>query len=251
MAELKDDVPFGKFLPNALTLVGLCCGATAIRFALSDNWEAAVIAIVCAAIFDMLDGRLARLFGADSAFGAQLDSLADLVSFGIAPSVVVYTWTLHEGGGAGWAAVLIFCACCALRLARFNVEAAAPHDEESPTPAHPYFTGLPTPAAACLILLPLLLSFQSGLGYFRDPLISGGMIALTSALMVSRVPTLSVKHLKITRQFRAPVMGLIALLLGSAVFAPWATMAACLIVYLAYIPVGAFTLGERKAKIAK
>lgn len=245
VAEFKDDVPFGKFLPNALTLVGLCCGATAIRFALLGNWEAAVIAIVCAAIFDMLDGRLARLFGADSAFGAQLDSLADLVSFGIAPSVVVYTWTLNQGGGAGWAAVLIFCACCAIRLARFNIEATADHDDDAPTPAHPYFTGMPTPAAACLILLPLLLSFQSGLGYFRDPLISGGMIALTSALMVSRVPTLSVKHLKITRQFRAPVMGMIAVVLGSAVIAPWATMAACLIVYLAYIPVGAFTLGEK------
>jgi len=248
VAELRDDVPFGKFLPNALTLVGLCCGATAIRFALSGNWEAAVIAIVCAAIFDMLDGRLARLFGADSAFGAQLDSLADLVSFGIAPSVVVYTWTLNEGGGAGWAAVLIFCACCALRLARFNVESVSTHDEgEDPTPAHPYFTGLPTPAAACLILLPLLLSFQSGLGYFRDPIISGAMIALTSALMVSRVPTLSIKHVKITRQLRGAVMGLIALLLGSAVIAPWATMAACLIVYLAYIPIGAFTLGREAA----
>jgi len=236
-------VPFGKFLPNALTLVGLCCGATAIRFALSGNWEAAVIAIVCAAIFDMLDGRLARLFGADSAFGAQLDSLADLVSFGIAPSVVVYTWTLNEGGGAGWAAVLIFCACCAIRLARFNIE-SVPDKDEDPSITHPYFTGMPTPAAACLILLPLLLSFQTGGEIFRDPLISGAMIAFTSALMVSRVPTLSVKHLKITRQFRAPVMAMIALLLGSAVIWPWATMTACLIVYLAYIPIGAFTLGE-------
>lgn len=248
VAELREDVPFGKFLPNACTLIGLCCGATAIRFALSGNWEAAVIAIVLASIFDMLDGRLARLFGADSAFGAQLDSLADLVSFGIAPSVVVYTWTLKDGGGAGWAAVLIFCACCAIRLARFNIESVSDHDEdEDPTPANPYFTGMPTPAAACLILLPLLLSFQSGLEYFRDPLISGAMIALTSALMVSRVPTLSVKHLKITRSYRAPVMGLIGLLLTSVVIWPWATMAACLIVYLAYVPVGAFTLGERKS----
>jgi CDP-diacylglycerol--serine O-phosphatidyltransferase len=254
VAELRDDIPLSKFLPNACTLIGLCCGATAIRFALSGNWEAAVIAIVLAAVFDMLDGRLARLFGADSAFGAQLDSLADLVSFGIAPSVVVYTWTLNQGGGAGWAAVLIFCACCAIRLARFNIESVAEHDDEnpqeSPTTAHPYFAGMPTPAAACLILLPLLLSFQSGLGFFRDPLISGGMIALTSTLMVSRVPTLSVKHLKITRQFRAPAMGMIALVLASAVMWPWATMAACLIVYLAYVPVGAFTLGERKSKSA-
>jgi len=250
VAELRDDVPFGKLLPNACTLIGLCCGATAIRFALSGNWEAAVIAIICAAIFDMLDGRLARLFGADSAFGAQLDSLADLVSFGIAPSVVVYTWTLKDGGGAGWAAVLIFCACCAIRLARFNIESVHDHDDEEsdPTPANPYFTGMPTPAAACLILLPLLLSFQSGLGFFRDPLISGAMIALTSALMVSRVPTLSVKHLKITRQFRAPVMGMVALLLASAVIWPWATMATCLIVYLGYVPVGAFTLGREKSK---
>jgi len=243
VAELREDVPFGKFLPNALTLVGLCCGATAIRFALQGNWEAAVIAIICASIFDMLDGRMARLFGADSAFGAQLDSLADLVSFGIAPSVVVYSWTLNQGGYAGWAAVLIFSACCAIRLARFNIESVA-DKEGDPTIAHPYFTGMPTPAAACLILLPLLLSFQTGGEIFRSPLISGAMIAITSALMVSRVPTLSVKHLKITRQFRAPVLGMIGLLLGSAVIWPWATMTACLIVYLAYVPIGAFTLGE-------
>ena len=166
-----------------MTLVGLCCGATAIRFALLGNWEAAVIAIVCAAIFDMLDGRLARLSAPDSAFGAQLDSLADLVSFGIAPSVVVYTWTLNQGGGAGWAAEL-FCACCAIRLARINIGTVRGSRRRAPTPAHPYFTGMPTPAAACPILLPLLLSFQ-WVGYFRDPLISGGMIALTSALMVT------------------------------------------------------------------
>src|SRR3974390_3495940 len=146
------DFPIGKVVPNGLTLLGLCCGTTAIPFAFAGHWKAAVTAIVFAALFDALDGRVARLFRADSAFGAQLDSLADLVSFGIAPSLLVYLWSLHTAQSAGWAVALIFCACCAIRLARFNVEAA---ERDPLAPQNPFFTGLPAPAGACPTSLPL------------------------------------------------------------------------------------------------
>jgi CDP-diacylglycerol---serine O-phosphatidyltransferase len=237
----REETRLGKLIPNALTLVGLCSGATAIPFAIGGNWKAAVIAIICAAVFDMLDGRLARLFHVDGPFGAQLDSLADLVSFGIAPGVLVYMWTLYHAQGAGWAFTLMFCACSAIRLARFNVE-SADRDPQSPQPA--YFTGVPTPAAACLILLPMLLGFQFKGDAFSHPWLSAAMIAVISGLMISRVPTLSLKHMHVPRRLKAPLAVLAGILLGLAVLWPWATLTTALLVYLVSIPVCMAALGE-------
>ena len=155
--ERLEDLSIGKLVPSTLTLLGLCSGVTAIRFALAHDWHDAVAVMVFAMIFDMLDGRAARMLGADSRFGAQLDCLADLVSFGVAPGIIMYMWSLQAMGDAGWIAALIFCACSAIRLARFNVQSVR---DEGATKANPYFTGLPTPAAACMMLLPLLISFQ-------------------------------------------------------------------------------------------
>lgn len=231
-AVADGDLQFARFLPSALTLLGLCCGATAIRFALAANWKAAVTAIVLAAIFDVLDGGVARLFGADSEFGAQLDSLADLVSFGIAPAMLVYMWTLNHAGGAGWAMALIFCVCCAIRLARFMIESA--HDDDAPP--EPFFTGVPTPAAACLILLPMIMSFQFNDGWLESPVVTMAMIAATSLLMISRVPTPSLKAIHVTRHTRGLMTAFAGLLLGFAVLWPWSTLTVSLFVYLAGIP---------------
>lgn len=230
---IKEDERLGKFVPSALTLLGLCSGATAIWFALGGDWKAGVAAIICAAIFDMLDGKLARLFGVSGAFGAQLDSLADLVSFGIAPGVLVYMWTLYHAQGAGWAFALIFCAASAIRLARFNVEQAASEPGAAPPS---YFTGLPTPAAACLILLPMVLAFQFNDRAFSHPWLSAAMIALMSWLMVSRVPTLSLKTLHVPPQFKKAAFGFGGLLVASAVLWPWATLTVGLLAYLVTIP---------------
>lgn len=235
-AVLREDFPFGKFLPNGLTLLGLCSGTTAIPFAFGGQWKAAVAAILFATLFDALDGRVARLFHVDSAFGAQLDSLADLVSFGIAPSVLVYLWSLHHAQSAGWAVALIYCACCAVRLARFNVETA---ERDPLEPPNPHFIGLPTPAAACLILLPMLLSFQFHMQAFSSPLLNAFVVGVMSVLMVSRIPTLSIKHIHIPKAMRPGIVGFVGLLLCSAVLWPWATMTVALIVYLATIPVSA------------
>jgi CDP-diacylglycerol--serine O-phosphatidyltransferase len=231
---LREDQRVGQFLPSALTLLGLCSGATAIWFALGGDWKAAVAAIMCAAIFDMLDGKLARMFGVEGAFGAQLDSLADLVSFGIAPGVLVYLWTLYHARGAGWAFALVFCAASAVRLARFNVESAE-RDPSAPPPSH--FTGLPTPAAACMILLPMVLAFQFKESAFSHPWLSAAMIAVMSWLMVSRVPTLSLKQIHVPHQFRKVAVGFGGVLLASAVLWPWATLTVGLLAYLVTIPV--------------
>lgn len=234
IAMLREEFAFGRHLPSGLTLLGLCTGATAIRFALSGHWQAAVIAIVIAAILDTMDGSLARLLGLDSKFGAQLDSLADLVSFGIAPSVLVYMWTLYQGDGAGWIIALVFCACCAIRLARFNIETGDGDDEEIVTT----FSGVPAPAAACLILLPMLLDFQFHLPILRDPFVNGGLVALVSLLMVSRLPTPSFKGLYVPKRLKAPVIVSVVLLAGCLIAWPWATLTAALIVYIATLPFG-------------
>ena len=238
IAALREDLEesaFGKFIPNALTLLGLCAGATAIRFAVSGHWQAAVIAIVVAAVLDTMDGRIARLLGLDSKFGAQLDSLADLVSFGIAPSVLVYQWTLFHGGGAGWTIALVFCVCCAIRLARFNTESEEEDDDAS---AGSHFTGVPAPAAACLILLPMLFAFQAHLPIASDPFLNGGWMALVSLLMVSRLPTLSLKNMYVPKRLKAPVIVAALALLLCVVIWPWSTFTAALLLYLGALPLG-------------
>lgn len=232
-AVAEGDLRFAHFLPNVLTVLGLCCGATAIPFALASNWKAAVTAIVLAAIFDTVDGRVARYFGTDTEFGAQLDSLSDLVSFGIAPAMLVYLWMLNRAGSAGWAMALIFCVCAAIRLARFMIA--------SPPVAHaepePYFTGVPTPAAACLILLPLIISFQFPGPVFANPVVSALMVAICSLLMVSRMQTPSLKAIHLSPHVRGPAMGFAGLLLGFAILWPWSTLTGCLVIYLASLPV--------------
>ena len=232
--EKLEDLSIGRLVPSTLTLLGLCSGATAIRFALARDWHDAVAAIVFAMIFDMLDGRAARLFGADTRFGAQLDSLADLVSFGVAPGLVMYMWSLQSMGVGGWIIALIFCACSAIRLARFNVQSAR---DEGATKANPYFTGLPTPAAACMMLLPMLISFQWDGAIMHEPWVVGTMIAITSALMVSRLPTPSIKYMRLQREHRV-LAGFCGGLLAALLIAwPWATLTIGLLIYVATIPV--------------
>ncbi|HEX4636403.1 MAG TPA: CDP-diacylglycerol--serine O-phosphatidyltransferase [Rhizomicrobium sp.] len=242
--ERLEDISIGKLVPSTLTLLALCCGVTAIRFGLADDWTTAVTFVIFAMILDMLDGRAARLLGADSRFGAQLDSLADLVSFGVAPSIIMYMWSLKAMGNAGWIAALIFCACGAIRLARFNVESVR---DEGATKGNPYFTGLPTPAAACMMLLPLLISFQWNERLVREPWVSGIVIAITSILMVSRLPTPSIKYMKLQRQHRGLAVVCFAGLAALLIAWPWATMTIGLLIYVCSIPFAIFAHHPRYA----
>jgi CDP-diacylglycerol--serine O-phosphatidyltransferase len=242
--ERLEDLSVGKLVPSTITLLALASGITAIRFGVIGKWATAVTFVIAAMILDMLDGRAARMLGADSRFGAQLDSLADLVSFGVAPAVILYMWSLERMGNAGWIAALIFCAASAVRLARFNVESVR---DEGATKGNPYFTGLPTPAAACMMLLPMLLWFQWHSELVRQPWVSTVMVALTSALMVSRLPTPSIKYMKLQRQHRILAGIVFAGLAALLILWPWATLSGGLIIYVASIPFAVFAHHPRYA----
>ena len=235
--EKLEDLSISKLVPSTLTLLGLCSGATAIRFSLLGDWKSAVAGVVFAMIFDMLDGRAARLLGADTRFGAQLDSLADLVSFGMAPGIIMYSWCLSRMGVAGWIATLIFIAASAIRLARFNVQSVR---DEGATKADPYFTGLPTPAAACMMLLPLLVSFQWD-GTLEDhPGISVAILIVTSIMMVSTLPTPSIKYMKLQRRHRVLAALAFAILATLLIVWTWTTLTGILLIYIVSIPFAIF-----------
>src|SRR4051812_39856103 len=191
-----------RLVPNVLTLLALCAGMTAIRFAISGDFEAACYAILAAGIFDGLDGRMARLLKATSRFGAELDSLSDFVSFGVAPAAVLYLWTMSQLHSIGWAIVLFFAVCCALRLARFNTQLAA----EPPPWAANFFSGAPAPAGAGLIMLPMFVSFEWGDWIPRSPYLNAVWISVVALLMVSNVPTVSLKRIRIAPQLVVPTL---------------------------------------------
>ena len=229
-------VPINFLLPNAVTLLGLCAGVTAIRFAFEGRFSDAVLAILVAAILDGLDGRIARALRGTSRFGAELDSLADFVSFGVAPGVVLYAWTLKSLGAVGWIVVMAFAVCSALRLARFNV---ALEDPDRPSWMARFFVGVPAPAAALIALLPLyfsLLEVPNPPGLDVITLIYTAFIAV---LMVSRLPTFSAKMLgqRVRRDMVMP--GLVIFAVFAAVLAsyPWMTLAVGSVIYLAALPI--------------
>ncbi|MGB0694261.1 MAG: CDP-diacylglycerol--serine O-phosphatidyltransferase [Rhodospirillaceae bacterium] len=224
-----------RIIPNMLTLFALAAGLTAIRFGLAEQFERAVVAIAIAAVFDGLDGRVARILKATSKFGAELDSLSDFVCFGVAPAILLYLWTLSGAGGMGWALVLLFVVCAALRLARFNTVMGG---ETLPPWAYNYFQGVPAPAGAGLVLLPMILSFEVAPDFFADPWVAGAVMVLVAGLMVSQIPTLSFKTLRIPQSFVLPLMLGMGLLAAFLVTNPWATLATIGLLYLCSIPFG-------------
>lgn len=238
---------FNKMIPNILTLLALCAGLTAIRYGLKGKWEPAVIAIFVAGILDGLDGRIARLLHGTSKFGAELDSLSDFVSFGVAPSILLYLWTMQTAGGFGWALVLLFSVCCALRLARFNTMIGQP---DLPAWAYNFFTGVPAPAAAALVLFPMIASFEFGLGFFDRPTVVAVFLLGVSFLMVSTVPTFSFKRFRVPMAYVLPMLVVIGLLAAFLVTEPWATIAVILIAYLAGIPVSVHRFATLKKAAA-
>ncbi len=220
-----------RMLPNALTTLALTSGMSAIRFAILHRWEAAVIAIGVAATFDVLDGRTARLLKAQSKFGAELDSLSDVVCFGVAPAILLYLWGLHDGGSFGWLAVLAFGICAALRLARFNTALA---EGSSRAYARGFFTGVPTPAAAGLALLPMIVDFEAEWDVAHYPFIVGLWTIAAALLMVSTLPTFSWRIVRVRQ--RLPVLALIGIVAGAVASAPWSTLVCLAVAYLVSLP---------------
>jgi CDP-diacylglycerol--serine O-phosphatidyltransferase len=234
-------MPFNQLFPNMLTVLALCSGLTAIRFAIGEQWEMAVIALVIACFLDGIDGLAARLLRGTTKFGAELDSLCDAISFGMVPAILLYLWAMQSAGTVGWALCLLFAVCCVLRLARFNTMVG---DPGLPPWAHNYFTGVPAPAAAGLAILPMILSFYFEAGVFNSPIVAGLFLATVSFLMVSKVPTFSVKRLMVRRQFALPMMLLIAVATGFLVTETWATLGLMGLFYLASIPFSMVTFSR-------
>lgn len=230
----KRDYPITFLFPNIITIAGLCAGLSAVRFAMLGRWELAVGLLIAAAIIDGMDGRLARMLGATSTFGAQLDSLADFVSFGVAPALVMYLWQMENVRGLGWLVVLFFASCTALRLARFNTSIF--EDESKEESPEDFFTGVPAPAGAMLCVLPLVLSFQFGNSFFANPWVCIVYVACIALLMVSTVSTLSAKKFKIPSNMAAPFILGGCLIIAAWIIETWLAYTVTSLIYLASIP---------------
>ena len=222
--------------PNAITAAALCSGLTGIRFAISGQWAAAAVAIIVAGILDGMDGRIARLLKAQSRFGAELDSLADSLSFGTAPAIIIYLWSLSVEPTWGWFAALALAICCALRLARFNAQIDM---EEQPHKSLGFLTGVPAPMGAGLAFMPFYLWSASGLDVFREPLFVAPWLLGTALLMISNMATPSWTSLRPRRGIRLWVLAFVGLLFAALLVQPWWTLSAIGIGYLALLP---FTL---------
>ncbi len=240
-------LPVRSLVPNILTVLALCAGLTSIRYSLDARWEAAVAAIMVAAVLDSLDGRLARLLKGATKFGAELDSLSDFVSFGVATVMVLYLWELKDVKPGGWVITLTFCVCCALRLARFNTALDEP---DRPAWTASYFSGIPTPAAAGLVLLPLVLSFEAGDAALVSKYLVAANTAVVAFLMISRVPTYSFKRLRVRREYVLPTLIAVALTAAVLVNSPWLVVAGVMALYIASIPHSIYTYRRHVARNA-
>lgn len=226
-----------RLIPNAITVTALCAGLSSIRFALVGRWELAVSLILIAAILDAMDGRVARFLRADSPFGAELDSLSDFISFGVAPAVVLYLYSLHFWQGIGWAVTLFFSTCMALRLARFNTHMM----QDQPEWTKRFSVGVPAPAGALLGLMPLMITFACEEDSSHIPLFFAFSLCSSGLLMVSRIPTYVLKNIRIPYTFVRLLLMMVAIFMAAFFTAPWWTISFIAIAYLFSIPVSGFS----------
>lgn len=239
-------VPMRLIVPNMITLLALCAGLSAARMAIEGKFDFAVYLIITSAVLDTMDGRIARLLKGTSKFGAELDSLADFVSFGAVPALVLYLWGMNAAGPLAWIAVLVFSICGALRLARFNVQS---EDPNRPVWMVNFFTGVPIPAAAILVMLPIYLE-RTGLD--RQYLSSWAVVVymvIIALLMVSRIPVFSGKKFKtrVPREFVLPLFVVGIVIVALTVTFPWAMLSIGTVGYSITIPFGP-TLAQRMAR---
>jgi CDP-diacylglycerol---serine O-phosphatidyltransferase len=239
-------IPVRTLVPNMITLLALCAGLTAIRLAVDGRFELALYAIVFAAMLDGIDGRIARMIKGQSRFGAELDSLADFVNFGVAPGLILYFWVLQELGNLGWIAAMAFAICAGLRLARFNV---AIDDPNRPVWMSNFFTGVPAPAGAITVLLPMYVYFLG----LRIPAVLTFLYTLAIAfLMVSRLPVFSGKKTgtRVPPEMVLPVVVLVVLSIVVLITFPWQLLTIGTLAYLAALPLGWLSAREYRRKDA-
>jgi len=223
----RDNLPFLHLLPNLVTIIGLCAGLTSIRYVFVEMYQIAAALIIFAAVIDSLDGLLARRLNAASSFGAELDSLADFLNFGVAPGVLMFHFALSDAAGIGWIFVLVFVICCCLRLARFNV------NRDDPAPGgRAHFVGVPAPAGALLAMLPLFVTLDGVIDMANIPLIVAPYLGLIGLLMVSKLRTPSPKSLRISKDTAGWLLIGMAIMVGMMFSRFWLLM---VLVDLAYI----------------
>ena len=235
--KIVSDKKARMILPNALTLIGVCIGLSSIKFALDSKFELSVIAIIFAGLFDALDGRVARLIKGTSLVGKELDSLADVISFGVAPAFIMYFWSLSNLGKFGWLLCLIYVVCVALRLARFNV-----NSNEEPSWKDNFFEGVPAPAGGILILMPLILSLSEiNLINMNYSLIVPVFFITISFLLISKVPTFSFKKISIPRRMTIFLLFGIVLFFGLLLIYTFKVLVFCGLIYICLIPLSYFS----------
>ncbi|MEQ1549960.1 phosphatidylcholine/phosphatidylserine synthase [Sphingorhabdus sp.] len=219
--------------PNAVTAMALCTGLSGVWFAMQSNWSAALLSVVVAGVLDAMDGRIARMLKGESRFGAELDSLSDVIAFGATPALIIYSWALQHMPRFGWTICLFFVLCAALRLARFNARIDA---DDQPHKSAGFNTGVPSPAGAGLALLPLTIWLETGTEWARDYRLIGPWMLLIAALMISNVATFSWSSIRIRRSFRFLTLAGVGLFAAALISAPWVALIAASVVYAGLIP---------------
>ncbi|MBE6444731.1 MAG: CDP-diacylglycerol--serine O-phosphatidyltransferase [Alphaproteobacteria bacterium] len=234
--KLKD-LPFRKIAPNIVTLLALCAGVTSIRYSIQEDWTKAVLCVFLAAFFDLLDGRVARMLKGSTKFGAELDSLSDCVSFGVAPAIMIFQWTMYDLPKFGWFFCLLLCVGMAMRLARFNTML---EDEPMPKYWDHFFVGVPAPAAAALVMMPIMISFNFPEydWLLRSNAFCATLLVIVTLLMISRIPTFSTKKLRVPTCIMMPLMLLVVLFASFIITQPWLTLGIVTALYALSIPVG-------------
>ncbi|WP_294111349.1 phosphatidylcholine/phosphatidylserine synthase [Sphingomonas sp.] len=241
-------LPLRAVAPNAVTALALCSGLTGVRFAISGDWSLAVTMVLLAAVLDGLDGSVARLVRGESRFGAELDSLSDAISFGVAPALILYLWSLQTLPRFGWLSALLLAVFCALRLARFN---AAIDVADQPHKSAGFFTGVPAPAGAGLAMLPLYLWLLSGWPTLRAPWLVAPWVACIALLMISSIATFSPRSLRLRRAVRFEAIAVIVLLGAAFASAPWHLLSILSGAYLLSIPFSARAFARVRQRRAK
>lgn len=237
----KRNFTISRLIPNMVTIVAICFGLTSIRYAVDNKLEISVGLVVIAGLLDMLDGRIARFLKASSHFGAQLDSLADFINFGVAPAIILYVWKLKEIPiqGLGWSLVLFYSICCVMRLARFNTDLA---DEVKTEFSKMYFTGVPSPMGAYIAGIPMMVGFNSYLTIKPGYVVAAFFVILASVLMVSKVPTIAAKKYSINPKNINIIMLVFAIIIALVLMEPWFTLPLIGLIYLLSIPFVYFKL---------
>jgi CDP-diacylglycerol---serine O-phosphatidyltransferase len=238
-------IPLRAVVPNAVTALALCSGLSGIRFAIAEKWDVAIAMIMIAAVLDGMDGRIARMLNGSSRFGAELDSLSDVIAFGVSPAVILHLWSLQFWPRFGWIFALAYAVCMALRLARFNARIDV---EDQPHKSAGFLTGVPAPAGAALLLLPILLWLASDRAWtgLQDYRLAAPWAAFVAFLVISSLATFSWTSFRLRRRVRLEAIVFIAIVGGALLTAPWETLSVLTLLYLAAIPFSILSYGRVK-----